>query len=77
VVGFSQVAAPCAGSGGRVRAAVVSRGRPGVSSLKASGAGGDAWRQSLGVTVAGVRRHGGGERTLSAVAGPRGHEVSV
>jgi hypothetical protein len=77
VVGFPQVAAPCLGSGGLVGTAVVSRGRPGLPSLKASGAGGGAGRQSLGVTVATLRRHGGCGRTWLAVAGPRAHEVSV
>ena len=77
MVGFPQVAAPCVGSGGLVGTAVVSRGRPDVPSLKASGAGGDAWGQSLGVTVAALRRHGGCGRTLAVVAGPRAHEVSV
>jgi len=47
------------------------RERPGVASPKASRAGGDARRQSLRVTVATLRRHGGCGRTLPAVAGPR------
>jgi hypothetical protein len=77
VLRFSQVVPPCTGSSGLVRAAVVSRGRPGVPPLKAFGAGIGAWRQSLGVTVARLRRHGGCGRTWAAVAGPRAHEVSV
>jgi hypothetical protein len=77
VVRFPQVAPPCVWSSGLVWAAVVSRGGPGVPSLKASGAGVGAWRQSLGVTVATLKRHGGCGRTLAAVAGPRAHEVSV
>ena len=74
---FSQAVPPCTGNRGLVRAVVVSRGRPGVPALKASGAGRGTWRQSLGVTVARLRRHGGGGRTWAGVAGPRAHEVSV
>ncbi len=59
MVGFPQVALPGVGTRGRVWAAVVRRGRPGVPSVKASGAGVGAGRQSLGVTVAALRRRGG------------------
>jgi hypothetical protein len=75
-VRIPQVALPGVWCGGLVGAAAVSRGRLGEAFLKASGAGGRAWRQGLGVTVAALRQHGGCGRTWSAVGGPRGHEVS-